>query len=99
MQAKEPYRNLDMVILVGFHPATRSVQSTPADNAHKGIRLHIEKERKYHSIYFSWTLQAIRVPFYLRLSPEADFRSLPAFRLIVTQVQWSPFTTLCFESI
>ena len=27
VQVKEPYGNLDMVILIGFHPATRSVQS------------------------------------------------------------------------
>ena len=33
-------------ILVGFHPATRSVQSTPADNTRKRVWQYIEKERK-----------------------------------------------------
>ena len=32
--------------LVGFHPATRSVQSTPADNTRKRVWQYIEKERK-----------------------------------------------------
>ena len=31
VQVKEHYGNLGMVTL-GFHPATQSVQSTPADN-------------------------------------------------------------------
>ena len=30
----------------GFHPATRSVQSTPADNTRKRVWQYIEKERK-----------------------------------------------------
>ena len=51
MQVKEPYGNFDMVVvviwsLVGFHPATRSVQSTPADNTRKRVWQYIEKERK-----------------------------------------------------
>ena len=33
-------------LLVGFHPATRSVQSTPADNTRKRVWQYIEKERK-----------------------------------------------------
>ena len=33
-------------LLVGFHPATRSVQSTPADNNRKRVWQYIEKERK-----------------------------------------------------
>ena len=33
-------------LLVGCHPATPSVQSTPADNAHESVRQYIEKERK-----------------------------------------------------
>ena len=33
-------------LLVGFHPATRSVQSTPADNTRKTVWQYIEKERK-----------------------------------------------------
>ena len=45
MQVKQPFGNLDMV-LVGFHPATRSVQSTPADNTRKKVWQYIEKERK-----------------------------------------------------
>ena len=32
-------------LLVGFHPATRSVQSTPADNTRKRVLQYIEKER------------------------------------------------------
>ena len=37
-------------LLVGFHPATRSVQSTPADtgNTRKRVWQYIEKERKAH---------------------------------------------------
>ena len=35
-------------LLVGFHPATRSVQSTPADNTRKRVWQYIEKERKEH---------------------------------------------------
>ena len=38
VQVKEPYGNLDMVTLVGVHPAIRSVQSTPADNALEVVR-------------------------------------------------------------
>ena len=33
-------------LLVGFHPATRSVQSTPADNTRKRVWQYIEKERE-----------------------------------------------------
>ena len=33
-------------LLVGFHPATRSVQSTPADNTRKRVWQYIEKGRK-----------------------------------------------------
>ena len=33
-------------LLVGFHPATQSVQSTPADNTRKRVWQYIEKERK-----------------------------------------------------
>ena len=33
-------------LLVGFHPATRSVQSTPADNTRKRVWQYIEKERR-----------------------------------------------------
>ena len=33
-------------LLVGFHPATWSVQSTPADNTRKRVWQYIEKERK-----------------------------------------------------
>ena len=35
-------------LFVGFHPATRSVQSTPADNTRERVWQHIEKERKKH---------------------------------------------------
>ena len=42
VQVKEHYGNLDMVTL-GFHPATRSVQSTPADNTRKRVWQYIEK--------------------------------------------------------
>ena len=47
LQVKEPYSNLDM-ILVGFHPATQGVQSTPVDNIRKArVRQYIEKERSH----------------------------------------------------
>ena len=49
MQVKEPYSNLDMVAIshyVGFHPATQSVQSTPAEDTGKRVWQYIEKERK-----------------------------------------------------
>ena len=51
VQVKEPYGNLDMVIKIRvcFHPATRSVQSTPADNTRKRVWQYIEKrERKVY---------------------------------------------------
>ena len=35
-----------LVAVVGFHPATRSVQSTPADNTRKRVWQYIEKERR-----------------------------------------------------
>ena len=37
VQVVESFGNLGMVTY-GFHPATRSVQSTPADNAGEGVR-------------------------------------------------------------
>ena len=45
VQVKEPYGKLVILIwlLVGFHPATRSVHSTPAYNAREGGRQYIEK--------------------------------------------------------
>ena len=52
VQGKSPLCKLKnpMVIsiglLVGFHPATWSVQSTPADNTRKRVWQYIEKERK-----------------------------------------------------
>ena len=33
-------------LLVGFHPATWSVQSTPADNTQKRVWQYIEKEKE-----------------------------------------------------
>ena len=45
-QVKEPYSNLDTVTCIGFHPATRSVQSTLANNTQKRVWQYIEKERK-----------------------------------------------------
>ena len=33
-------------LLVGFHPATRSVESTPADNTRKRVWQSIEKEKR-----------------------------------------------------
>ena len=38
-------------LLVGFHPATRIVQSTPADNTRKRVWQYIEKERKKLTLY------------------------------------------------
>ena len=49
VQVKEPYGNLDMVT-VGFHPATRSVQCTPADNTRKRVWQYIEKKKKANII-------------------------------------------------
>ena len=37
---------IEIWLLVGFHPATRSVQSTPADNTRKRVWQYIKKERK-----------------------------------------------------
>ena len=48
VQVKEPYGNL-IWLLVGFHPATRSVLSTPADSTRKRVWQYIEKERKKDS--------------------------------------------------
>ena len=45
VQVKEPYGNL-IWLLVGFHPAPRSVQSTPVDNTRKRVWQYIEEERK-----------------------------------------------------
>ena len=45
VQVKEPYGYLE-----GFHPATRGVQSTPADNTRKRVWQYIEKERKHKSV-------------------------------------------------
>ena len=39
-------RVISIWLPVGFHPATRNVQSTPADNTRKRIWQYIEKERK-----------------------------------------------------
>ena len=41
-------------LLVGFHPATRSVQSTSADNTRKRVWQYIEKERKHKSVQYKW---------------------------------------------
>ena len=39
-------------LLEGFHPATLSIQSTPADNTHKRAWQYIEKERYYNIYHF-----------------------------------------------
>ena len=39
-------------LLVGFHPATRSVQSTPADNTRKRVWQYIEKEKTFIQLPF-----------------------------------------------
>ena len=41
---KNPTTVISIWLLVGFHPATRSVQSTPADNTRKRVWQYIEKE-------------------------------------------------------
>ena len=46
VQVKEPCGNLDMDLLVGFHPATQSVQSAPVNNTRKRVWQYIGKERK-----------------------------------------------------
>ena len=43
VQVKEP-SVISIWLLVGFHPATRSVQSTPADNTRKRVWQYIEKD-------------------------------------------------------
>ena len=40
------YILISIWLLVGFHPAIRSVQSTPVDNTRKRVRQYIEKERR-----------------------------------------------------
>ena len=45
-QTESERRTEPIWLLVGFHPATRSVQSTPADNTRKRVWQYIEKERK-----------------------------------------------------
>ena len=42
-------------LLVCFHPATRSVQSTPADNTRKRVWQYIEKERERKAVGLSLT--------------------------------------------
>ena len=47
VQVKDPYGNFDMVnLLVGFHPATWSVQSTLADNTRKRGSGSIKRKKK-----------------------------------------------------
>ena len=43
-----------MRLLVGFYPATRSAQSTPADNTQKRVLQYTEKERngELHNVSF-----------------------------------------------
>ena len=43
VQVEELYGNNEIWLLVGFHPATWSVQSTPADNAREGVRQYIDR--------------------------------------------------------
>ena len=47
VQVKNP-TIIKIWLLLGFYPATRSVQSTPADNAREGVRQYIKVERKSH---------------------------------------------------
>ena len=69
MQVKEPYGNFDIWLLVGFHPATRSVQSTPADNTRKRVWQYIEKERKgLYSKFHKMGVQSLRVKCYETVS-------------------------------
>ena len=65
VQVKEPYGNFDMVScrLVGFHPATQSVQSTPADYTQKRVWQYIEKEIKGICFFVrQWLEIRIRTP-------------------------------------
>ena len=39
-------------LLVGFHPASRSVQSTPADNTRKRVWQYIEKESTHSASHY-----------------------------------------------
>ena len=49
-------------LLVGFHPATWSVQSTPADNPRKRVWQYIEKEKEsqYHKVLVLIPVKAYR---------------------------------------
>ena len=52
VQVKDP-TVISIWLLVGFHPTTRSVQSTPADNTRKRVWQYIEKERKCITVSLS----------------------------------------------
>ena len=68
VQTKEPYGNLDMVILIGVHPATRSVQSTPADNTRKRVWQYIEKEIKKYMVGRNQTMQKTEIRIFFSYS-------------------------------
>ena len=44
---------ISLWLLVGFHPASRSVQSSPADNTRKRVWQYIEKER---NLFTCWVI-------------------------------------------
>ena len=65
MQGKSPLCRLknptviSIWLLVGFHPATRSVQSTPADNTRKRVWQYIEKEKKEKERKFDFQFENV----------------------------------------
>ena len=48
-------------LLVGFHPSTRSVQSTPADNTRKRVWQYIEKERNIQAYQTALNLITLNI--------------------------------------
>ena len=49
-------------LLVGFHPATRSVQSTPADNTQKRVWQYIEKESNSSQVFIFICGRGVHTP-------------------------------------
>ena len=50
-------------LLVGFHPATRSVQSTPVDNTRKRVWQYIEKGKRKKIMDKKYSLHQLLVVF------------------------------------
>ena len=83
-------------LLVGFHPATRSVQSTPADNTRKSVWQYIEKERERKHISdisskATKTLGFLRrnLAFAPRSTKEVAYKTLVRPKLEYAALIWS----------